>query len=53
MSDRQVVRLREEDVQDSFKLGFDGVKHLATLNAGSFVILATFLNDIFPKRAVD
>ena len=50
MSDRQVDLLREENVQESFKLGFDGVKHLATLNAGSFVIIATFLKDIFPKQ---
>jgi hypothetical protein len=50
MSDKQVVHLRVEDVQESFKHGFEGVKHFTTLNAGSFVLIATFLKDIFPKR---
>ena len=50
MSDRQGVHLRAEDVQESFKQGFEGVKHLTTLNAGSFVLIATFLKDIFPKQ---
>ena len=51
MSDEQVVYLRAEDVQESFKQGFEGVKHLTTLNAGSFVLIATFLKDIFPKKS--
>jgi hypothetical protein len=50
MSNNQIVRVRAEDVQESFKQGFEGVKHLTTLNAGSFVLIATFLKDIFPKQ---
>jgi hypothetical protein len=50
MSEKQGVHLRADDVQESFKLGFEGVKHLTTLNAGSFVLTATFLKDIFPKK---
>jgi hypothetical protein len=38
-----------DDVRESFKLGFEAVKHLTTLSASSFVVIATFLKDIFPK----
>jgi hypothetical protein len=33
-----------------FKLGFENVKQLTTLNAGSIVIIGTFLADIFPTK---
>jgi hypothetical protein len=39
-----------DDVRESFKLGFEAVKHLTTLSAGSLVLIATFLKDIFPPR---
>jgi hypothetical protein len=45
----RTVKLNPEDVRESFKLAFEGVKHLTTLSAGSFVLIATFLKDIFPK----
>jgi hypothetical protein len=35
-------------VRDSIKSGFETAKQLTTLSAGSLVLLATFLNDIFP-----
>jgi len=35
------------DVQKSIELGFDTAKQLTTLSAGSSVLLATFLKDIF------
>ena len=38
-----------EDVKESIKLGFEAVKHLTTLTAGSIVVIATFLKDIFPS----
>jgi len=37
-----------EALQESIKSGFESVKHLTTLNAGSIVLIATFLRDIFP-----
>jgi hypothetical protein len=42
----------EEDTRPDYteviKLGFETNKHLTTLNAGSIVIIGTFLSDIFP-----
>jgi hypothetical protein len=35
-------------VRESIKSGFETVKQLTTLSAGSTVLLATFLKDIFP-----
>jgi hypothetical protein len=35
-------------VRESLKSGFETVKQLTTLSAGSTVLLATFLKDIFP-----
>jgi hypothetical protein len=37
------------DLTESIKLGFDAFKHLATLNAGSIVLIGTFLQGIFPS----
>jgi hypothetical protein len=37
----------EEDIQESIKLGFEAVKHLTTLSAGSTVLIGTFFTDIF------
>jgi hypothetical protein len=34
----------------SLKQGFELAKHLTTLNAGSIVLIATFLKDIFPNE---
>jgi hypothetical protein len=36
-------------IRESIKLGFESVKHLTTLSAGSTVLIATFLKDIFPN----
>ena len=32
----------EEDIQESIKPGFEAVKHLTTLSAGSTVLIGTF-----------
>ena len=42
-----------DDVRESFKLGFEAVKHLTTLSAGSFVLIATFLDGIFPNQLAE
>jgi hypothetical protein len=36
------------DLTESIKLGFETTKQLTTLNAGSIVVIGTFLSDIFP-----
>jgi uncharacterized ion transporter superfamily protein YfcC len=36
---------------ESLKLAFDTSKQLTTLNAGSIVIIGTFLTDIFPSKS--
>jgi hypothetical protein len=36
--------------KDGLNLGFESLKHLTTLNAGSIVLIATFLRDIFPHQ---
>jgi hypothetical protein len=36
-------------VLESIKLAFETVKHLTSLNAGSILLIATFLRDIFPR----
>src|SRR5215203_3535641 len=33
---------------ESIKLGFESTKQLTTLNAGSIVVIGTFLSNIFP-----
>ena len=30
--------------------GFESIKHMTTLSAGSVVLIATFMNDIFPRE---
>jgi hypothetical protein len=47
MDEREEYRVRET-VTEIIKLSFDNLKHLTTLNAGSIVLIATFLKDIFP-----
>jgi hypothetical protein len=37
-------------VTESIKLGSDTFKQLTTLNAGSIVVIGTFLKDIFPNK---
>lgn len=48
--DKKVISLKPSDITESIKLNFETVKHLTTLTAGSFVLTATFLKDIFPKN---
>ena len=36
------------DLSESIKLAFEAAKHLTTLNAGSIVVIGTFLSMIFP-----
>jgi hypothetical protein len=50
--DEESSIVHADDVRESFKLGFEAVKHLTTLSAGSFVLIATFLDRIFPNRLV-
>jgi hypothetical protein len=47
-----VDRLRGSypDPTESIKLAFEVFKHLATLNAGSIVLIGTFLRGIFPNE---
>jgi len=40
---------RSEGLAEGIRLAFETHKHLTTLNAGSIVLIATFLSDIFPK----
>jgi hypothetical protein len=47
--EKKVKTLKADNFNESIKLNFETVKHLATLAAGSFVVIATFLKDIFPK----
>jgi len=37
-----------QDLSESIKLAFEAAKHLTTLNAGSIVVIGTFLSMIFP-----
>jgi hypothetical protein len=44
--------IQNEEIQyftEEVKLSFDNLKQLTTLNAGSIVLIGTFLNDIFPS----
>jgi hypothetical protein len=36
------------DYTEGIKLGFEAMKQLTTLNAGSIVVIGTFLSNIFP-----
>ena len=50
--DDEREEIRDEDIQyvtEEVKLSFDNLKQLTTLNAGSIVLIGTFLNDIFPS----
>jgi hypothetical protein len=47
----QISRESEETEQEALKQSFEVIKQLATLSAGSIVLLATFLKGIFPKDA--
>jgi hypothetical protein len=40
----------EPDFTESIKLLAESSKHLTTLNAGSIVVIGTFLKDIFPSK---
>jgi hypothetical protein len=46
---KEVATLHADDVRESYKLAFESIKHLTTLNAGSFILIATFLKDIFKQ----
>jgi hypothetical protein len=39
-----------ESLKEEYKFYFEAVKHLTTLNAGSIVIIGSFLSDIFPRK---
>jgi hypothetical protein len=39
------------DPTEPYKLAFETAKQLTTLNAGSIVIIGTFLKDIFPSES--
>jgi len=39
-----------EDKEKNQNLAFEAFKHLTTLNAGSIVLIGTFLKDIFPEN---
>ena len=43
--------VQSQNFRESAKLSFEARKHLTTLSAGSVVLIATFLKDIFPKGA--
>jgi hypothetical protein len=38
------------DLTESYKVAFETIKQLTTLNAGSIVVIGTFLTDIFPSE---
>jgi hypothetical protein len=38
------------DFTESYKVAFETIKQLTTLNAGSIVVIGTFLKDIFPSK---
>src|SRR5215217_5743953 len=40
----------EPDLTESYKIAFETIKQLTTLNAGSIVVIGTFLKDIFPSK---
>jgi len=40
------------DLTESIKLGFESTKQLTTLNAGSIVVIGTFLSNIFPTDSL-
>jgi hypothetical protein len=49
---REIAAMPEEDthpdVAEVIKLGFEWMKQLTTLSAGSIVVIGTFLSNIFP-----
>jgi hypothetical protein len=49
---REMAAMSEEDthpdVAEVIKLGFEWMKQLTTLSAGSIVVIGTFLSNIFP-----
>src|SRR5829696_2515336 len=51
--DDNYTRLHADDVRESFRLGFEGVKQVTTLTAGSFLLSATFLETILSTTGVD
>jgi hypothetical protein len=51
---REIAAMPEEDthpdVAEVIKLGFEWMKQITTLSAGSIVIIGTFLSNIFPTN---
>jgi hypothetical protein len=43
----EIGRVSQKSDQESEKLYFDSMKHLATLNTGSILLLVTFLDRLF------
>ena len=41
--------VEDETIEDIVSMPFETAKHLTTLDAGSIVLIGTFLKDIFPK----
>jgi hypothetical protein len=51
MEERGEPRVRDiPDLDESLKVAFETIKQLTTLNAGSIVVIGTFLKDIFPSK---
>ncbi len=46
---KRIISLKADSLNESIKLTFETVKHVATLAAGSFLVIATFVKDIFPE----
>jgi len=50
MSDHNENPEIRPDVTEAIKLSFESMKQLTTLNAGSVLLIGTFLKDIFPSK---
>jgi hypothetical protein len=44
----KLTEVKLTDYTEGIKLGFEAMKQLTTLNAGSIVVIGTFLSNIFP-----
>jgi hypothetical protein len=47
---RNLSITREEAVLEALKMSFEATKQVTTLNAGSIVLIGTFLSNIFPAN---
>jgi hypothetical protein len=46
--DDRPIEVKLSDVAETVRLGFEAMKQIATLSAGSIVVIGTFLSNIFP-----